>query len=103
MKRDAIEATQYPNTYAVAGELDASVMMAPQYEDTENDEEPPKEIGTLYWIGSNHDPTVGIFSSEVTPTFKSADELEAFCAKHRAEYDALADMDVWPPKLFWEK
>jgi hypothetical protein len=90
----------YPNVSAVAAELDQTVLAEPDYSD---DEESPQQIGVLFHIGRRAELAAGLWSSQVTPHFSSLEDLEAFCVEHRAQFDALAEMDVWPPKLFWEQ
>lgn len=94
-----ITAEQYPQMFAVAASLDMHVLTAPDFSD---DEESPNLIGMLYYVGDRGDRSAGIFHTEITPMFKSPEELEKFCADNREEFDALAEMEAFPQKLFWE-
>lgn len=97
MPISSLDREKYPNAFAIADGLDLRFMQDVDVNPDSGD------VLTLYYIGASGDYSVGIFSTRATPFFQTPDDLEAFCVKHRAEYDSLMEMDELPEKLFWEE
>jgi hypothetical protein len=99
MQHVPYEKEQYPNIALVAEMMDCTLMAKGHPDDMETN---ASSIRTIYMIGTNGDPTVGIFAREVTPNFGSLANLETFCEQHKDKYEEIAQAEVWPDRLFWD-
>lgn len=87
----------FPNASAVASALDVVLIS-----DLAGDDDTSPGYA-VYALGRKGEPAAGLAAFEVTPHFKSVEELERFCAEHRAAFEARADAPEWPDQWFWEQ
>ena len=63
----------------MAREMGDLFLLQDQAETPESTEAEPETV-TIFALGTEHEPSVGIFGGPVTPYFESLEELDAYCA-----------------------
>jgi hypothetical protein len=97
MKNVYLSADVTPNAWAVAADLDVGLIT-----DLAGDDD-ASPGHTVYALGQKGEPAAGLQAFEVTPHFRTIDELERFCRDHRAQFEQVAAEEAWPDIWFWEQ